>query len=79
MNIGVIILRRTHPDMERPFRVPFVPLFPIIGCGLIIYLMTKLPGETWIRFVVWLVLGLLVYYFYGRKHSLLQIGATRTG
>ena len=41
VNIGVIILRRTQPDMERPFRVPFVPVFPIIGCGLIIYLMTQ--------------------------------------
>ena len=45
VNIGVIILRRTHPDMERPFRVPFVPVFPIIGSCLIIYLMTKLPGD----------------------------------
>ena len=54
VNIGVIILRRTHPEMERPFRVPFVPVFPIIGCCLIIYLVITLPGETWIRFVVWL-------------------------
>jgi APA family basic amino acid/polyamine antiporter len=77
VNIGVIILRSTHPDMERPFRVPFVPVFPLIGCGLIIYLMSTLPGETWIRFVVWLVVGLIVYYFYGRKHSLLQIAARR--
>ena len=59
VNIGVIILRRTHPDMERPFRVPFVPVFPIIGCGLILYLMYKLPGETWWRFVIWLVIGLV--------------------
>src|SRR4051794_10397598 len=72
VNIGVIILRRTHPDMERPFRVPFVPVFPLIGCALIIYLVTTLPGETWIRFVVWLVLGLIIYFFYGRHHSLLQ-------
>lgn len=72
VNIGVIILRRTHPDMKRPFRVPFVPLFPIIGMCLIIYLMKELPGETWWRFGIWLVLGLLIYAFYGRKHSLLQ-------
>jgi APA family basic amino acid/polyamine antiporter len=77
VNIGVIILRRTHPDMERPFRVPFVPVFPIIGCILIIYLMQTLPGETWIRFIVWLVLGLAIYFFYGRKHSLLQIAGRK--
>ncbi len=73
VNVGVIILRSTHPEMERPFRVPFVPIFPLIGCGLIIYLMTQLPGTTWWRFVIWLIIGLLVYYFYGRKHSRLQM------
>lgn len=72
VNIGVIILRYTQPEMERPFRVPFVPFFPIIGICLIIYLMTKLPGETWIRFGVWLVIGMAIYVFYGRSHSLLQ-------
>ena len=75
VNVGVIILRRTHPDMERPFRVPVVPWFPLIGCALIIYLVTTLPGETWIRFVVWLVLGLIIYAAYGRTHSRLQIAA----
>src|SRR3954449_13137904 len=79
VNIGVIILRHTHPDMERPFRVPFVPVFPIIGCGLILYLVQTLPGETWIRFVVWLVIGLLVYFLYGRHHSTLQIQNRRGG
>ncbi|WP_037502990.1 amino acid permease [Solirubrobacter soli] len=78
VNIGVIILRSTHPEMERPFRAPLVPIFPIIGCLLILYLVYKLPGETWIRFVVWLIIGLAVYYFYGRKHSRLQL-ANRGG
>jgi APA family basic amino acid/polyamine antiporter len=77
VNVGVIILRRTHPDMERPFRSPFVPVFPIIGCILILYLMKQLPGETWWRFGIWLALGLVIYYFYGRKHSLLQIANRR--
>jgi basic amino acid/polyamine antiporter, APA family len=77
VNVGVIILRHTHPDMERPFRVPLVPFFPIIGCILIVYLMIKLPGETWIRFVVWLIIGLAVYFFYGRHHSKLQIAHRR--
>jgi APA family basic amino acid/polyamine antiporter len=77
VNIGVIVLRRTDPDMERPFRVPFSPVFPIIGVGLCVYLMTKLPGETWVRFVVWLLVGLLIYYFYGRKHSRMRRAAAR--
>ncbi|HWK26759.1 MAG TPA: amino acid permease [Solirubrobacter sp.] len=72
VNIGVWILRHTEPEMERPFRVPLVPLFPIIGIILVIYLMTRLPSETWWRFVIWLVAGLAIYFFYGRKHSRLQ-------
>ncbi|MDA0173595.1 amino acid permease [Solirubrobacter taibaiensis] len=72
VNVGVIILRSTHPEMERPFRVPFVPFFPIIGMCLIVYLMIQLPGETWWRFGVWLVLGIVIYIFYGRHHSVLQ-------
>jgi APA family basic amino acid/polyamine antiporter len=74
VNAGVVILRRTNPGMERPFRVPFSPVFPIIGVALCIYLMTKLPGETWVRFVVWLVVGFAIYYFYSRKHSRLRTG-----
>ncbi|HET6508609.1 MAG TPA: amino acid permease [Baekduia sp.] len=69
VNIGVIVLRRTEPDMERPFRVPLVPLFPLIGAGLCIYLMTKLQGATWWRFGIWLVIGLVIYTLYGRFHS----------
>jgi basic amino acid/polyamine antiporter, APA family len=72
VNLGVIILRRTRPDMDRPFRTPLVPIFPIIGIALCLYLMTDLPSDTWIRFVVWLVAGMLVYTFYGYKHSRLR-------
>src|SRR4029077_15075461 len=66
VNVGVIVLRRTAPDMERRFRVPMVPLFPIIGGALCIYLMTKLEGVTWVRFIVWLLVGLVIYFVYGR-------------
>ena len=72
VNIGVIILRRTKPRLERGFRVPFVPVFPIIGAALCVYLMTKLTGETWLRFGIWLAIGLLIYAFYGYRHSELR-------
>ncbi len=67
--LGVIVLRITRPDMERPFKTPFSPLFPVLGmlsCGA---LMAFLPTLTWLRFVVWLVLGLIVYFVYSMHHS----------
>jgi APA family basic amino acid/polyamine antiporter len=72
VNLGVIILRRTRPDMHRPFRVPFVPVFPIIGILLCLYLMKDLPLTTWIRFLAWLAAGGLIYAFYGYRHSRLR-------
>jgi APA family basic amino acid/polyamine antiporter len=72
VNIGVVVLRRTRPDMERPFRVPFSPVFPIIGCLFCVWLMKDLPGATWLRFVIWLVIGMVIYFLYSRKHSRLQ-------
>jgi APA family basic amino acid/polyamine antiporter len=72
VNVGVIILRRTRPDMPRPFKVPFVPVFPVIGALLCVYLMTRLPGSTWARFAIWLALGLLIYAFYGYRNSRLR-------
>jgi APA family basic amino acid/polyamine antiporter len=74
VNVGVIILRRTQPGLERGFRVPGVPYVPIVGSLLCIYLMTRLEGLTWVRFGVWLVIGLVLYAFYGRKNSRLQRG-----
>ncbi|HEY6693723.1 MAG TPA: amino acid permease [Solirubrobacteraceae bacterium] len=73
VNVGVIVLRRKRPDLERGFRVPFVPVFPIIGIGLCIYLMAQLPVDTWLRFVVWMALGLVLYFVYGRRHSRLRL------
>jgi basic amino acid/polyamine antiporter, APA family len=74
VNVGVIILRRTRPDLKRGFRVPLVPVFPIIGAGLCIYLMKYLDSETWLRFLVWLVIGIVIYFAYGRRHSRLRQG-----
>ena len=73
-NIGVIVLRRTRPDLERGFKVPWVPVVPIIGALLAIYLMTRLEGATWWRFAIWMALGLLIYSVYGYRHSRLRQG-----
>jgi APA family basic amino acid/polyamine antiporter len=69
---GVWILRRKRPDLERPFRTPLVPLVPILGIATCFALMAFLPTDTWIRLIVWLVIGFAVYFGYSRKHSLLQ-------
>jgi basic amino acid/polyamine antiporter, APA family len=72
VNIAVIWLRRTKPDMTRGFRVPLVPVLPLIGAALCVYLMTKLPAETWLRFGAWLALGAVVYAVYGYRNSRLR-------
>ncbi len=69
VSLGVIILRRTQPDRKRIFKVPFVPWFPLISIILCGGLMTGLTVITWGRFIGWLVLGLLIYYFYSRHRS----------
>jgi len=72
VSIGVIVLRRTDPDRIRPFRVPWVPFTPMISVVACFYLMYKLPGITWIRFGIWLLVGLVLYFLYGAKHSRLR-------
>ncbi|MGH2742115.1 MAG: amino acid permease [Thermoleophilaceae bacterium] len=72
VNIAVIWLRRTKPDMERGFRVPLVPVLPLVGAALCVYLMSKLPGETWLRFGVWLAIGAVIYLLYGYRNSRLR-------
>jgi APA family basic amino acid/polyamine antiporter len=74
---GVTVLRRTQPDLKRPFRVPLVPLIPaacIISCG---YLILSLPTITHLRFIIWLIIGLGIYFAYGRYHSSLAEGALK--
>jgi basic amino acid/polyamine antiporter, APA family len=67
--IGVIILRRTRPDLPRTFRTPLVPFLPIVSVLASLWLMLNLPAETWLRFAIWMVIGFLVYFLYGRSHS----------
>ncbi|MFF4320617.1 amino acid permease [Streptomyces sp. NPDC001568] len=72
--LGVIILRRTRPDLHRAFRTPWVPFVPIVSIAASLWLMLNLPAETWIRFGIWMVIGVVVYFLYGRAHSRLGRG-----
>jgi amino acid transporter len=72
---AVMILRRKRPDAPRPFRVPAGNLFPILGVVSCVYLMVNLTIMTWVRFLVWLDLGMVIYWFYGRTHSPLHNAA----
>jgi basic amino acid/polyamine antiporter, APA family len=72
--LGVVVLRRTRPDLHRAFRVPLVPVVPALAVLMCLYLMLYLSGETWIRFVVWMLAGYVVYFTYSRRHSLLTTG-----
>jgi APA family basic amino acid/polyamine antiporter len=69
VSIGVIVLRRTRSDLPRAFRVPLVPFLPILSAVLCIWLMLNLTTLTWARFAVWLAIGVVVYFAYGRRHS----------
>ncbi len=69
VSAGVIVLRRVEPDRPRPFRVPWVPFVPMLSIVSCLYLMFQLPLLTWIRFGLWLALGLLIYFFYGIRNS----------
>jgi len=77
VSAGVIFLRRTEPARPRPFRVPGVPFTPIISILACFYLMIQLPVITWIRFGIWLAVGLVFYFLYGYKHSVLRTGKSR--
>jgi len=69
VSAGIIVLRRTNPEIPRTFRTPLVPLVPILAILICGYMMYSLPGDTWIRLIVWLVIGLLIYFLYGKSHS----------
>lgn len=71
VSAGVIVLRRTRPDLPRGFRAPFVPLLPIAAIVACLWLMLNLTGLTWIRFLVWMAVGVVVYALYGRRRSVL--------
>jgi APA family basic amino acid/polyamine antiporter len=68
---AVLVMRRTNPSANRPFRVPFVPITPILGILACLLLMFSLPGANWVRLLGWLALGLVIYFAYGRRHSVM--------
>jgi APA family basic amino acid/polyamine antiporter len=72
--VGILILRKTNPEAKRPFKVPLVPLIPILGILTCIAMMVFLPWETWLRLAVWLIIGLAIYFWYGKKNSKLREG-----
>jgi APA family basic amino acid/polyamine antiporter len=72
--IGIAVLRKLRPEIPRPFRTPFVPLVPILGAGICLLQMVSLPGDTWLRLVIWMAIGLAIYFGYGQRHSRLGRG-----
>jgi len=76
---GVLVLRRKDPNRRRPFRTPLVPFVPLAGIAVCLYLMWELPLATWIRFGVWLAIGLVLYFSYGYRHSRFDAGGSPAG
>jgi APA family basic amino acid/polyamine antiporter len=72
VSLAVVVLRRTRPDMPRPFRVPLSPVVPLLSALACLYLMLNLSIETWLRFLAWLAIGLVFYAVYGYRHSRLR-------
>jgi APA family basic amino acid/polyamine antiporter len=69
---AVLVMRKTHPEAERPFRVPLVPLVPILGIAICLLLMFSLPPENWYRLIGWLAVGFVIYFGYGIRHSVMN-------
>ncbi|TFD26839.1 amino acid permease [Cryobacterium cryoconiti] len=77
VSIAVVVLRKKRPDLPRAFKVPFSPYLPILSAVLCFWLMLNLTTLTWVRFAVWLAIGIAVYFLYGRRHSVVGIEAKR--
>jgi APA family basic amino acid/polyamine antiporter len=75
---GVWVMRKKRPEVHRPFRTPWVPFVPIMGIIIALAMMVSLNGVTWIRLVVWLLIGFVIYFTYGRKHSKVQAMQNKT-
>jgi APA family basic amino acid/polyamine antiporter len=71
VSAGVMVLRKTRPDLSRGFRVPLVPLVPVLAILACLWLMLNLTALTWVRFIAWMALGVVVYFVYSRRNSVL--------
>src|SRR5205085_11744716 len=69
--LAVLIMRKKYPNAERPFRCPWVPFVPVLGVLACLMLMFSLPWANWYRLFIWMAIGLVIYFFYGRKHSVM--------
>lgn len=79
VSIGVIILRRKRPDLPRGYKVPLMPVIPILSVVACVWLMLNLVTFTWIRFAVWMAVGVVVYFLYGRSHSMVGLREDDSG
>jgi len=70
---AVMVMRRTNPQLARPFRTPLVPWVPILGMGMNFAMMCSLGWENWLRLLVWLLIGLVIYFGYGRSRSTMAL------
>jgi APA family basic amino acid/polyamine antiporter len=64
-----MVLRKSLPNAVRPFRTPWVPFVPVMGIIVCVYLMYTLPAESWFRLFIWMTIGVIIYFIYGKKHS----------
>jgi APA family basic amino acid/polyamine antiporter len=71
--VGVLVMRKTLPDMHRPFKTPFLPWVPLLGAGGALLQIFSLPMDTWLRLLVWLLIGFAIYFLYGKKNSLARV------
>jgi basic amino acid/polyamine antiporter, APA family len=70
---GVIVLRYKRPELHRPFKTPFFPLIPVLGVLTSVGVMSFLPVDTWLRLIIWMAIGLAIYFLYGKKRSKINI------
>jgi APA family basic amino acid/polyamine antiporter len=77
VSMSVLVLRYTRPELLRPFKTPMVPLIPIWGAAVSLLQMISLPRDTWLRLIIWMAIGLVIYFSYGHRHSLTRSGPHR--
>jgi APA family basic amino acid/polyamine antiporter len=75
--LSVLVLRKSKPDIQRPFKTPWLPTVPILGASICFIQMAALPLDTWLRLIIWMAIGLCIYFFYGIKHSKIRLNTPK--